>query len=48
MEFSPHVHARAGGHVIGAGIHIYIHVKKFESYFSDRLNFSNIRSRTSR
>ena len=37
--------------MIGAGVHIYIYVcgqKKFESYFSDRLTFSNIRSRTSR
>ena len=38
--------------MIEAGVHIYIYMfvdkKKFESYFSDRLNFSNIRSRTSR
>ena len=38
------------GKVIGVGVHIYIcgHQKKFESYFSDRLTFSNIRGRTSR
>ena len=36
----------------GVGVHIlYIYVcgpKKFESYFSDRLTFSNIRGRNSR
>ena len=41
------------GYVIGSGVHIYIYIclwtkKIFESYFSDRLTFSNIRSRTSR
>ena len=38
------------GKVISVGVHI-VHVcgpKKFESYFSDRLTFSNIRGRTSR
>ena len=47
-----HFHVQAGGYVIGAGVHIYIYMfvdkKKFESYFSDRLTFSNINSRTSR
>ena len=38
--------------MIGAGVHIYIYIyvcgqKKFQSYFSDQLTFSNIRSRTS-
>ena len=36
--------------MIGAGVHIYICLwtkKIFESYFSDRLTFSNIHSRTS-
>ena len=46
-----------GGYVIGAGVHIYVYIyvyicmwtkKKFESYFCDRLTFSNIRGRTSR
>ena len=59
--FTPHAHVRAGGYVIGAGVHIYINKlyiimfiamfvdkKKFESHFSDRLAFSNIRSTTSR
>ena len=42
------------GKVLGVGVHImfiYIYVcgpKKFESYFRDRLTFSNIRGRTSR
>ena len=45
----PHAHARAGGYVIGAGVHICLWSKKiFESYFNDRLTFSNICSRTSR
>ena len=37
------------GKVIGVGVHIYV-VQKifFESYFSDRLTFTNIRGRTSR
>ena len=39
--------------MIGVGVHIYMYiifVDKFffESYFSDRLTFSNIRGRTSR
>ena len=52
--FTPHTHARAGGYVIRAGVHIiymFTYVcgpKKIESYFSDRLPFSNIRGRTSR
>ena len=39
--------------VIGVGVHIYVYnvclwtKKKFESYFSDRLTFSNIHDRTS-
>ena len=44
--------------MIGAGVHIYVYIlyiqiymfvdgKKIESYFSNRLIFSNIRSRTS-
>ena len=46
--FTPHAqHER--GKVIGAGVHMCLWTKKmFESYFSDRLTFSNIRSRTSR
>ena len=31
--------------VIGVGVRL---IKKFKSYFSDRLTFSNIRGRTSR
>ena len=51
--FTPHMHVRAGGFVIGAGVHIYMCLyvcgqKKIESHFSDRLTFSNISSRTSR
>ena len=53
--FTPHAHARAGGYVIGAGVHICIYIgiyvcgqKKIESYFSDRLALSNIHCRTSR
>ena len=39
--------------MIGLGVLVYIYIyvcgqKKFESYFSDRLTFSNIRGRTSR
>ena len=47
-------HVRAGGKVIGVGVHVYIYIcmfvdqKMFESYFSDRLTFSNICGRTSR
>ena len=49
----PRMHSTSGGKVIGAGVHIYIYICSwtktiFESYFSDRLTFSNIRSRTSR
>ena len=37
--------------MIGAGVHIYVYMfvveKIFQSYFNDRLTFSNIRSRTS-
>ena len=37
------------GKVIGVGVHyMFVDKKKFESYFSDRLTFSNIRGRTSR
>ena len=44
---------RERGKVIGRGVHIYIYIclwmkKIFESYFRDRLTFSNICSRTSR
>ena len=42
---------RERGKVIGCGVHIYICLwtkKIFESYFRDRLTFSNVRSRTSR
>ena len=49
--FTPHAQ-HEWGKVIGVGVHIYIYMfvdeKIFESYFSDRLTFSNIRSRTSR
>ena len=41
--------------MIGRGVHIYIYIyiclwskKKIESYFRDRLTFSNVDSRTSR
>ena len=41
--------------MIDRGVHIYIYIyiclclkKKFESYFRDRLTFSNVDSRTSR
>ena len=51
MVFTPHAQ-RERGKVVGLGVVVYIYmfvVKKiFESYFSDRLTFSNIRSRTSR
>ena len=49
---TPHAQ-RERDKVIGCGVHIYIYVymfvdeKIFESYFRDRLTFSNIRSRTS-
>ena len=47
--FNPHAQ-RERGKVICRGVHIYISVvkKKFESYFRDRLTFSNVDSRTSR
>ena len=52
--FTPHAQ-RERGKVIGRGVHIYnIYIymsvveKKFESYFRDRLTFSNLDSRTSR
>ena len=49
---TPHAQ-REQGKVIGRGVHIYIYIclwskKKFESYFRDRLTFSNVDSRTSR
>ena len=49
---TPHAQ-REQGKVIGCGVHIYIYIclwtkKIFESYFRDRLTYSNIRSRTSR
>ena len=49
---TPHAQ-RERGKVIGCGVHIYIYIclwtkKIFESYFRDRLTFSNICSRTSR
>ena len=55
MLFTPHAQ-RERGKVIGRGVHIYIYIiyiylwlkKIFESYFRDRLTFSNIDSRTSR
>ena len=39
---------RKRGKVIDRGVHIYWSKKIFESYFRDRLTFSNIDSRTSR
>ena len=51
MLVTPHV-LRERGKVIGRGVHVYyIYLwskKKFESYFRDRLTFSNVDSRTSR
>ena len=47
---TPHAQ-RERGKVIDRGVHIYICLwlkKKFESYFRDRLTFSNVDSRTSR
>ena len=46
---TPHAQ-RERGKVIGRGVHIYMSVvkKNFESYFRDRLTFSNVDSRTSR
>ena len=53
LHYLPRMRSASGVKVIGAGVHIYIYIclwtkKKIESYFSDRLTFSNIRSRTSR
>ena len=51
--FTPHAQ-RERGKVIGRGVHIHTYIislwskKKFESYFRDRLTFSNVDSRTSR
>ena len=47
--FTPHAQ-RERGKAIGRGVHIYIcgRKKKVESYFRDRLTFSNVDSRTSR
>ena len=51
--FIPHAQ-RERGKVIGRGVHIHTYIislwskKKFESYFRDRLTFSNVDSRTSR
>ena len=43
---------RSASGVKWSGVHIYVYMfvdqKKFESYFSDWLTFSNLRSRTSR
>ena len=52
LLFTPHAQ-RERGKVIDRGVHIYIYIyvcgrKKFESYFRDRLTFSNVDSRTSR
>ena len=50
LVVTPHAQ-REWGKVIGRGVHIYICLwskKKFESYFRDRLTFSNVDSRTSR
>ena len=54
MIITPHAQ-RERGKVISRGVHIYIYIyiclwskKKFESYFRDRLTFSNVDSRTSR
>ena len=49
---TPHAQ-RERGKVISRGVHIYIYIclwskKIFESYFRDRLTFSNVDSRTSR
>ena len=44
---TPHAQ-REWGKVIGCGVHMFVNEKIFESYFRNRLIFSNIRSRTSR
>ena len=47
LFITPHAQ-RERGKVIGCGVHICLWTKKiFESYFRDRLAFSNIRNRTS-
>ena len=48
MVITPHAQ-RERGKVIDRGVHImFVVEKKIESYFRDRLTFSNIDSRTSR
>ena len=49
VVITPHTQ-REWGKVIGVGVHVYVcgPRKKIESYFSDRLTFSNICGRTSR
>ena len=47
VYFYPACAARAG-RVIGVECIMFVDQKKFESYFSDQLTFSNLRSRTSR
>ena len=44
---TPHAQ-RERGKMIGCGVHMFVNEKIFDSYFRDRLTFSNIRSRTSR
>ena len=44
---TPHAQ-REWGKVIDRGVHMSVVEKKFESYFRDRLTFSNVGSRTSR
>ena len=39
---------RERGKVISVGVHMFVDPKNFESYFSDRLTFSNIFCTTSR
>ena len=55
MNLTPLLPRTQWGKVIDRGVHIYIYIyiclwskKKFESYFRDRLTFSNFDSRTSR
>ena len=47
MFITPHVQ-RKRGEVIGVGAHIYVYMFVDQSYFSDRLTFSNICGRISR
>ena len=47
IPFYPALSCMSRGLCDRAGVHIYICFLKIESYFSDRLTFSNIRSRTS-